>query len=344
MADSFILYNGDGSTQNFTVPFGYLDEDHVTIQEDGVEIPSTWVNSTTIRATAAPAVGTSNVKVVRVTPTDALVTYSDGAGLTAADLNTSNLQSFYVAEETRDAYEALVLTNDSVATANLENLSVTTAKINDLAVTTAKINDLGVTTGKIAALAVTTAKINALAVTSAELAADAVTTAKILNANVTQEKLAYPAGYTGYMLIRDEKAVTTAGGASVATTWTKRVLNTEVADTGSHSAIASDVITLLAGTYRVRATAPFHGAVGYTRLRLRNTSDNTTAVVGGTIVGVAAQGALATLVGRFTIAATKTFELQYYCAAVVATNGLGLPSAAGAAEVEVYSEIEFIRE
>jgi len=49
------------------------------------------------------------------------------------------------------------------------------------------------------------------------------------------------------------------------------------------------------------------------------------------------------LSGRFTIAATKDFELQYYSTLAVATDGLG-KAVASAAETEIYAEIEFIRE
>lgn len=363
MANSFVLYNGNGSQQNFTVSFPYIDEDHVSIQVDDVEVPSTWVNSTTIRATTAPAAGTGNVKVLRVTPRDALVTFSDSAQLTAADLNLLATQSRYVSEEIEDAYQAEELVNLSVSTAHLQasavttakiaDSNVTTAKIADLNVTTDKINDLAVTTGKIAALAVTdaklaadsviTAKILDLNVTTGKLAADAVTTAKILDANVTQAKLLYPAGYTGYVLLQDQKASGTAGGGSTATTWTKHDLNTEVVDTGNHAALASSVITLAAGTYRVRGSACFHQAVGC-RVRLRNTADSATLALGTISVCPAAanDGTVSLLSGRFTLAAQKTVELQYWVGAAKATDGLGLATTSG--EVEVYADLELIRE
>lgn len=364
MANSYTLYNGDGSTQNFTVAFGYIDEDHVSIEVDGAAVASTWVNSTTIRATVAPAVGTGNVKVRRTTPTTALVTYADGSGLTADDLNSSNLQSLYISEETKDAFEGDELTNLSVTTGAIADLAVTTAKLAADAVTTAKIDDSAVTAAKIQNFAVTEDKLDSLAVTNpkiaegavwtskiadlnvttGKLADDAVTTAKILDANVTQAKLLYPQGYTGYILIRDEKASGTVGGASVATTWTKRVLNTETVDTGNHATLASDVITLLAGTYRVRARASFvQTGTGGAKLRLRNTSDGATLVIGASVPGNAASNAgEANLVGRFTIAGTKTLELQYYVGTAKATDGLGTAVTSG--EVEVYAEIELIRE
>jgi hypothetical protein len=364
VANSYTLYNGNGVQTDFTVSFPYLDQDHVVILVDDVEVPSSWVNATTIRATTAPAAGTGNVKVKRVTPTEALVTFQDGSGLTADDLNTIATQGRYVAEEVQDAFQGDELTNLSVGTSHLQDgavtsdkiaagavittkladSNVTTAKIADSNVTTAKIADSNVTTAKIADSNVTTAKIADSNVTTAKIADSNVTTAKIADANVTQAKLQYPAGYTGYIVIRDEKSSGTVGGASVGGAWTKRVLNTEVVDTGSHAALASDVITLQAGTYRVRARASFvQTGTGGAKLRLRNTSDNTTAAIGASIPGNASSNAGdAQLVGRFTIASTKNFELQYWVGTSKATDGLGTAVSSG--EVEVYAEIELIRE
>jgi hypothetical protein len=142
MANSYVLYNGNGSTQNFTVPFGYLDQDHVTIEVSGVEVASTWVNSTTIRATVAPAAGTSNVKVKRSTPKEALATFSNSSQLNVDDLNTQGLQYRYIAEEQEEAYLAGGLTDLAVATSNLADLAVTTEKLGTASVTLAKMADL----------------------------------------------------------------------------------------------------------------------------------------------------------------------------------------------------------
>ena len=62
----------------------------------------------------------------------------------------------------------------------------------------------------------------------------------------------------GYILIRDEKASGTTGGTFTSGAWQTRDLNTEVVDTGNHASVATNQITLAAGTYRFRIVAPAH--------------------------------------------------------------------------------------
>lgn len=151
---------------------------------------------------------------------------------------------------------------------------------------------------------------------------------------------------SGYVLFKDVQATTVAGGAAAAATWNKRTLNTTEANTISGCSITTSVITLPAGTYRVRAYAPAF-AVDAHKLKLRNTSDSADTIVG---TGQYAKSAgapdsgdnTAHLNGRFTIAGIKTFELQHYTTSARLTNGLGVPTSDGANEV--YATIEIIRE
>lgn len=167
MANSYVLYTGNGSTQDFTVPFGYIDEDHVTVEVDGIEVAAAFTTGSSIQTTVAPAAATE-VKVKRATPKSTMVTFSDATGLTAADLNLQGTQARYIAEEQEDAYLLGGLTDLSVHESNLV----------DGAVTTTKLGDLSVTTGKLAASAVTTAKITDANVTNAKLADMATTRIK----------------------------------------------------------------------------------------------------------------------------------------------------------------------
>ncbi len=119
MANSYILYNGTGALTDFTVPFGYIQQAHVTLEVSGVSVPFTWLSTTVVRATTAPVVGTANVKVKRSTPRTTMVTFSDGAGLTAADLNLQGTQSRYIAEEQEDAYLLGILNGGGTLTVPL---------------------------------------------------------------------------------------------------------------------------------------------------------------------------------------------------------------------------------
>ena len=140
-----------------------------------------------------------------------------------------------------------------------------------------------------------------------------------------------------YMHVRDEKANNTAGGTSVATTWTKRVLNTSVANTITGASLANDTVTLPAGTYDFHASFPAYAAY-YIRGKLRNTSDNSDIIVGPSAYYYSTYGSyLYSFSGRFVIAAEKNIQLQYWVSVGVA-SGLGLATNSGG--VEVYASLE----
>lgn len=158
----------------------------------------------------------------------------------------------------------------------------------------------------------------------------------------TAKALADSDYHRDYILIRDQKAQNVSGGASAAATWNVRTLNTEVTDTSNLATVASNRITLVAGTYRIQATAPHYGAQR-SRLRLRNVTDSTDVLYGPTgVYNSAAEGVglESTLVGVFTIAASKELELQHYTQVAKATDGLGIESNVAA---EYYAQVELWR-
>ncbi|MBK9322713.1 MAG: hypothetical protein IPM97_07165 [Bdellovibrionaceae bacterium] len=61
---------------------------------------------------------------------------------------------------------------------------------------------------------------------------------------------------TGELLIVDEKPANTAGGTFTSGSWQTRTLNTTRFNTIPGASLASNQITLPAGTYYVRAVAP----------------------------------------------------------------------------------------
>lgn len=113
-----VEYPGDGTTTDFNFPFDYLDETHVTVYLDGVETAA-WslLTESTVRMTVAPSSGVT-VRIERVTPTTAIVTWSDGAIILGRDLNKAREQPQYIAEEARFiAEEALDTAQTSLADA-----------------------------------------------------------------------------------------------------------------------------------------------------------------------------------------------------------------------------------
>ena len=144
------------------------------------------------------------------------------------------------------------------------------------------------------------------------------------------------------LVYEDQKTDGTTGGTPTTAAWTTRVVNTEVSDVGGHGSVATNAITLAAGTYEIDALSAFYATAG-TRLRWRNTTDSTTPVLGMSAeVGATntSQGQFhVPLRGVFTIASSKTFELQYFVASAAGAGvGLGADDAQTLG-VEVYTVI-----
>jgi hypothetical protein len=149
-------------------------------------------------------------------------------------------------------------------------------------------------------------------------------------------------GLTWPMLyIEDQKAAGTHGGTSVAGAWTQRDLNTVLTNSISGASLASNRITLPAGTYFVEASAPAHRADNH-KLKLYNYTDSADVP---NLMGTSEQAAAADnsttrsfVKGVFTLAAEKTVELRHRVVTATATFGFGVAS--NFAVVEVYSQIE----
>jgi len=122
--------------------------------------------------------------------------------------------------------------------------------------------------------------------------------------------------------ITHEAADDTNGGDSTSGSWQKRTINT--INTNEISAtLTSDVIALGAGTYYTQCNATFSNS-SYLQLRLRDTTNSTTLVVGGNVHMTTAATSL--VMGRFTLSGTVNIELQYYSTSGYATTGQGYAS------------------
>jgi len=150
-----------------------------------------------------------------------------------------------------------------------------------------------------------------------------------------REWLAPRGAAPGYILIRDEKASGTGGGTFASGAWRTRDLNTESSDTGNHASIASNQITLAAGTYEFSAKA-VSSSSDRVQARLQNITD-TISIVGlsGNSNSVSGETHVSMVDGKFTIATSKIFELQHRCST---TGNFGLASSFG---TEAYASIEF---
>ena len=101
MAKSYVTYPGDGATTTYAVTFPYLAKLHVHVLIGGVETDKyIWLTPSSIQL-EAPASDT--ITIIRVTPTEPIVDFTDGSVLTENQLDIATIQSLYVCEETQDA-------------------------------------------------------------------------------------------------------------------------------------------------------------------------------------------------------------------------------------------------
>lgn len=146
-------------------------------------------------------------------------------------------------------------------------------------------------------------------------------------------------GRPSLLHVRHEETSGTAGGASAAATWNVRVLNTQLTNEISGASLAANQITLPAGTYEIRATAPCLNSDRH-KLRLRDTTGATDLLIGTSVFTSSAGNnsvGMAELFGRFTLTVTSVLELQHYTQTARASDGLGIE--ASASVVEVYADV-----
>lgn len=114
MAYSYVLYEGDGVTDTFSITFSYIDEDHVKVYVDDVSVAFTFPTSSTAKVSAGAPSNGSVVKVARETPKERSTNYADASILEEVTLDDDMDRLTYVTQEAADeAEDALGLANDS---------------------------------------------------------------------------------------------------------------------------------------------------------------------------------------------------------------------------------------
>lgn len=161
--------------------------------------------------------------------------------------------------------------------------------------------------------------------------------------NTTLDAAGGSALHDAYALLRDEKSAGTQSGTFTQAAWRTRTLNTEKFDPDGIVSLASNQFTLAAGTYLIRGRGAAFG-VDRHQLKIRNITDSTDDIIGSSQYASAADGVNndSVVVGRITIAGSKTFELQHICATTRSNQGFGVEANAGV--TEVYAEVEIWRE
>jgi hypothetical protein len=139
--------------------------------------------------------------------------------------------------------------------------------------------------------------------------------------------------------VRDEKSSNTYGGTPSGTgSFLTRTLNTVMTNEITGASLSSNQITLPSGTYFIYARIPTTNS-GRNKSKLRNTSDSSDALIGSSTQALDS-GSICEdswVIGRFTIASSKTFEIQNRVE-YANSNSFGLASNFGV--VEVYTDVQ----
>ena len=132
------------------------------------------------------------------------------------------------------------------------------------------------------------------------------------------------------MQVQDQKPTGTAGGGS-SVGWNERTLNTVLTNEIAGSSLSANVITLPAGEYYIEASAPATSSNGH-RLALREDGGsiilNGESEYNGLVITDRAQ-----LSGRFVLASSTDVILDHYIQIADGTDGLGIASSSGSAEI-----------
>lgn len=137
--------------------------------------------------------------------------------------------------------------------------------------------------------------------------------------------------------VRDEKASGTGGGSFTSGSFVTRTLNTVVTNEISGASLTSNQIILPSGTYFIEAFCSAEYVDGH-KAKLRNITDSSDTVIGRTARASSSSVNSTTshVIGRFTITAQKTFELQHRGETTYG-SGLGNPNPSSFSLTEVYA-------
>lgn len=142
-----------------------------------------------------------------------------------------------------------------------------------------------------------------------------------------------------YVKVSDTRASGTNGGTFTQDAWRTRTINTEDSDDDNICSVAANQIILEAGTYICSISATAMGCNEHKAL-LYNATDTSITLIGSTEFAPVGVNTHARIVGPFTIATQKAFEISHYCLMTKATTGFGDASCVPDA-VEVYTTAEF---
>lgn len=139
----------------------------------------------------------------------------------------------------------------------------------------------------------------------------------------------------------DQKPTGTRGDYSVGLTWAVRTLNTVSYNDLTGASLASNIVTLPAGRYRVEASDPAYNC-DWHRIRLYNVTGSTTLLVGPNEYARSSADAHSTTAlirGYFTLSTTSGIRLEHYTRYGIGTSFFGIENSDGSPEI--YASVIF---
>lgn len=139
--------------------------------------------------------------------------------------------------------------------------------------------------------------------------------------------------------IQDQKTSGTNGGSFTSGSWQTRDLNTVVTNEISGASLASNQITLGAGTYYIEAFAPANSVLRH-KAKLYDTTNTADVLFGISSYNDYASSdknqGYSVVSGRFTLSGSVALEIQHRCEATDST-GYGVASSFG---TEIYTDVK----
>lgn len=139
-------------------------------------------------------------------------------------------------------------------------------------------------------------------------------------------------------IYQDQKLNGTDGGTATSGSRQTRELNTEVSNTLDSSSLASNAITLGAGSYKIKSWGQFNSVNSVQMFFKSTTTSKEIASTTGLIGLTSNDRGFCLLEGTLTLTESEAFELQYQCGTTAADTGLGNPSSFNEG-VEIYAQV-----
>ena len=264
--------------------------------------------------------------------------FADSDSVTSTKLNNLVDNAAFVAGASGSTDNTSLEVNGS-GKLQVKDLGISSVKIGSNAVTYAKVQPVASmkALGNVTALSGTVSEIPIL--DEDDMASDsavALSTQQSIKAYVDLVDLSKLQIYH----VRDQKTSGTAGGVSTAATHKVRVLNTEVNAGITGASLASNQVTLPAGTYSVHAISSVYN-VARNRANLYNVTDSVITLDGTNCWANADTNGISHVKGVFTIASSKVFSLRHYTQSAGGADALGVAVSNGASEV--YADLMFTK-